>query len=233
MSEITGSIEVADLSASVALRQYAGMQQLRGKSITDTMRKVMRYWVSFAIAKIKPGDAEKINREMQNIVTNYSRLGRRRSKAADAWKGTYAAMLVAVLNWRGARKMKGAGFYSRARMFASRRVFSANLHKAGMRPAMMRLRANINAAGKLPNYGKEPPGGFEQKTLDRVAEILVENWAKAGSKRSVGIAALHGDAFNAALPEVEAMLTEFFAKDITEVAEKLGLTVQEAMQRAA
>lgn len=220
---IQGSVQFYDMSASEALRKYAGMQALRGKSMAETMKKVMKFWVSFAIAKVPKGDAEKIMRDMQTIVTNYSRLGTRRGKTADAWRGTYAAMLVAMLNWQGARKLKGAAFYAKARMFANRRRFAANLHRSGMRPAMMRLRAKMTSAGRLPQF-KNQPGGYVERVGDRVVDILVENWAKAGSKRSGGITKLAPHAFTDALAEVDAMLAEFFLQDVKKWADKVGLT---------
>lgn len=218
-----GRISITDLSASDALMRYAGIEALRGKNMAETMQKIMRFWVSFAIKKIPPGSEDKIWKDMTAIVTNYARLGTKRSKTADAWRGTYAAMIVAKLNWQGARTLRGAAFYGKARLFANRRKFAANLHRSGMRPAIMQLRGRMGSIGRMKKF-KNQPGGYTEKVQDRVVDILVENWAAAGSPGSVGITGLAGGAFETALAEVETMLADFFIKDTKKWAEKVGLT---------
>jgi len=227
---MTGSVHFTDLSASKALMEYAGLEALRGKTMLDTMKKIMGFWVDFATKKIKKGNPDKIYADMQEIVTNYSRLSSRRGKTADAWRGTYAAMLVAMLNWQGARNLKGAAFYAKARMFANRRRLAANLHRSGMRPAMMALRQRMSGIGKAAEIGKLPnfktaPGGYIDSVKASVVDILVENWARAGSPKSVGITGLAPNAFGEALVQVEALLADYFKKDIMEGARRVGLTV--------
>lgn len=219
---MTGSVHFTDLGASKALMEYAGLQALRGKTMADTMKKVMRFWVDFATQKVPKGDPAKIYADMQSIVSNYSRLGTKRGKTADAWRGTYAAMLVAMLDWQGARKLRGAAFYAKARMFASRRRFAANLHRSGMRPAFMKLRGKMASAGRLPAF-KNQPGGYIESVKDKVVDLLVENWAIAGSPKSKGITGLAPNAFGQALIQVEMLLADYFQKDVKQWAEKVGL----------
>lgn len=234
---ITGSVQITDMSANEALRKYAGIQKLMGRTMAQTMRNVMRFWVSFATAKIKPGNREKLMQLMTSIVSNYSRVsagatgtystlrGRKvkRNKRVDQWRGTYAAMLVAALNYKKARNMGYDQFYQTVGLFVRRRGYALNLHKSGMRPAIMRLRAKMTEGGRLPKF-KNAPGGYTEKVKEKVIDILVENWAKAHGDKSIGVAGKDPAAFEQALPEVFKLIEEFTAKDIKQWAEENGLT---------
>ncbi len=225
---MTGTIKFTDLSASDALRRYAGAEAFRGKGMAETMKKVMRFWVDFATAKIPKGDPAKIESDLKSLVAGYSRLGTRRGKAADAWRGTYASRIVAMIDWQGARKLKGAAFYAAVRRFVARRKFASNLHRSGMRPAFLALRNRMSRAGRLPQF-KDQPGGYVDRVKDQVVEILVENWARAGGPKSDGIGGTiagknTGEAFNEALGQVEILLAKFLQEDVKKWAEKNGLT---------
>ena len=225
---MTGTIKFTDLSASDALRRYAGAEAFRGKGMAKTIKKVMRFWVDFATAKIPKGDQAKVESDLKSLVAGYSRLGTRRGKAADAWRGTYASRIVAMIDWQGARKLKGAAFYAAVRRFVAKRKFASNLHRSGMRPAFLALRGKISKAGRLPQFASQP-GSYSDQIKEAVTEILVENWARAGGPKSEGVGGTiagknTGEAFNEALPQVEALLTKFLQEDIKKQAEKVGLT---------
>jgi len=225
---MTGSVHITDLSASDALRRYAGAEAFRGKGMAETMKKVMRFWVDFATAKIPKGDPAKVESDLKAVVAGYSRLGGKRGKAADAWRGTYASRIVAMIDWQGARKLKGAAFYAAVRRFVAKRKFASNLHRSGMRPAFLALRGKIAKAGRLPQFQNQP-GGYSDSVKEAITEILVENWARAGGPKSVGITGPiagknTGEAFAEAIAQVDALLTKFLEEDIRKQAERAGFT---------
>lgn len=224
---MTGTIKFTDLSASESLRKYAGAEAFRGKGMAETMKKVMRFWVDFATAKIPKGDAAKVENDLKSLVAGYSRIGTRRGKAADAWRGTYAARIVAMIDWQNARKLKGAAFYAAVRRFVAKRKFASNLHRSGMRPAFLALRGKISKAGRLPQFASQP-GSYSDQIKEAVTEILVENWARAGGPKSEGITGTInkkyvGGAFEEALAQVESYFLGLYEKDIKTIAEKVGL----------
>ena len=225
---MTGAIHITDLSAIDTLRRYAGAEAFRGKGMAETMKKVMRFWVDFATEKIPKGNAAKVESDLRGVLTNYSRLKSNKSKAANEWRGTYAARIVAMIDYQGARKLKGAAFYAKVRLFVRRRKFAVNLHRSGMRPAFMALRNRMARAGRLPQF-KDQPGGYIERVKDQVVEILVENWARAGGPKADGIGGTiagknTGEAFNEALGQVEILLADFLQQDVKKWAEKNGLT---------
>ena len=229
---MTGTIHITDLSASDALRKYAGAEAFRGKGMADTLRKVMRFWVSFAASKIPKGNQEKILSDLRSLANTYSRIGKKRGKTADAWRGTIAAKAIAVIDWEGARKLTGAAFYAKARQFAAKRRFAANFHRAGFLPAFRKLKGRQGDVGRLPQFTNSPgqPGGIDENLTNTIADILVENWARSGGKKSSGMGDVingvdTGAAFSAAFQQVEALLLKYYDEDIKKQAEKVGLTV--------
>lgn len=244
---MTGEIKMVDMSASLALTRYAGIEALRGKTMAETMKKVMRFWVDFAVKKVPKGDRGKIMRELSQVVTSYSKISssmtgvstnlktRKTKRAAhvDRWKGTYASIIVAKLNYN---KAKGSGwdhFYKSVALFVRRRLFASNLHRSGFRPAFMRLRGKMSSLGRDPKM-RSDAGGYIDSVKERVVEILVENWASAREDwepgvpkkhKPDGISKLAPNAFNEALVQVEAMLTDFFYKDVKKLAKEVGFDV--------
>lgn len=224
-------LRVKDVSALDALRRYATAQGLRGKDIIDVVRKAMKYWVSFSIAKIPKGDPQKIRAHLTQIVSTYSKLSARNARNAnrtsDKWRGTLAVQLVFKLNWQDAR-LAGAfgdieGSYRKAALFTSRRVFAAGLHRSGLREAVLKLRAG-SGAGRLPKF-KNQPGAYAEKLADNVTSILVESWAKAAGSHAKDPTQLYPNAFTQALPEVERLIAGFLEKDMKTAAAKQGFTV--------
>ncbi len=58
------------LDPSAAFRafdEWASMQKVRGKSAEDVLRRLMRFWISFAIAKIEAGEAAKIRADLMKM----------------------------------------------------------------------------------------------------------------------------------------------------------------------
>lgn len=219
---------VRDTDSMSAFNAWAQSAAIRGKPIEDSMRKACKYWVSFAMAKIPKTSRQKITGDLTRIITTYSKLpaaGKKRksSKAADAMRGTLAATLVRVLNWRGAadKSLKGTAFYSKARAFVGTSASSANFHRAGLTPSLLALKGSRSGLPRL----KSPPGSHAEKVQEIAASILMENYALAKSKGSAGIAKLAPDAFDKAIQEVDAMLAKFLQQDNEKAAAKAGFTV--------
>lgn len=228
----------ADLSGGLeAFDRWAIARGLRGKDIFDTAAKVMRYWVSFALAKVPRGDAARIHAGLMQTARNYvaaTRQSRTRSKAkvSNTYRGTVAAAIVAALDYKGARTARGAGFYRIVGQFDRARQFSANHHRAGFLPAFSVLPAGgaqpVDSRG--PRYAS-PAGSIEHHLTDDLASILVENFASQSGDhpfrtRPAGIAGLAEHAFDDALQEVFAMIAGFLRRDMEKAAASAGFTVQ-------
>lgn len=237
MNAMEGKLLMADMSASDALMRYAGAEAMRGKTMQETLKKIMRYWVAFAMAKIDKGKSAKIRADLSAVVSAYSsvassRTGQssnlrtrrvKRAKAVDKWKGTLAAKVVGLLDYKNARGSGFAAYYAAVGKFVSASAFSANLLRAGFRPAYQVLKA-MPGAGRMPKF-KAGAGRIKLQLADSVADILVENWAHGNSPRSKGIAEIAPTAFSIAFREVEIKMTEFYLKDIKKAAKESGLTV--------
>lgn len=225
---------VTDTSAMSALAKYAAKEELRGKGMMDTARKVFRFLASFALAKIPNGDPKKI-RDSLTRITMYSSIATRRTyntsrsirtrrnKTSDALRGSLAAKVVWTMNYLGARDVKGPAFYRLVRKFVNSRAFAARLHRAGMSPAMAGTKATVRG-GKLPRF-KHMPGSYNEVLADDMAKILAENWASAHGPHAKGIVGLASFAFDAALPEVDRLLAGYLQKDMVKAAAAAGFDV--------
>jgi hypothetical protein len=231
MSEPHNLFVVTDTSAVDALRRYAVAQGLRGKDLIDTLRKAMKFVVSFSLAKIPKGDPAKIRAHLTQIVSTYSKLESRnvrsKARAANQWRGTLAVKIIFKLNWQNVRLDAGFGdieaAYKKAALFTKNRVFAAGLHRSGLREAVLRLRAGAGA-GRLPKF-KDQPGRYDEQLTENVTSILVENWARAAGKNAKDPTQLYPDVFERALPEVETLLLGFLEKDMKTAALKEGFAV--------
>jgi hypothetical protein len=241
-------VKIIDLNLIQAFDQWAVQRGMRGRDSADTIAKVMRYWVSFAMAKVPRGDAAKIRQDLRRIITTYSNLRAiagpktnlrtrktTRDARADQLRGSMAAAIVAILNYRGARdlaKARSPQFYAKVNQFINARAHSANHHRSGFLPAINVLgrgtgkgTANSAAvAGRLPKY-QHPPGAVAHKFTDQLASILVENFASAAGPHAAGITGLAGGAFDAGLTEVIAMIGNFLRDDLLKSAQAAGFAV--------
>lgn len=262
MSDTAGQplVKIIDLNLIQAFDQWAMQRGMRGRDIADTIAKVMRYWVSFAMAKVPRGDAAQIRQDLKRIITTYSDIRRiagprtnlrtrktTRDARADQLRGTMAAAIVVILNYKGARdlaKARSPQFYRKVNQYINARAFSANHHRSGFMPAINVLgrgtgkgTANTaEVAGRLPKY-QHPPGLVAHKFTDDLASILVENFASASANQPFrapdGITGLAGGAFDSALAEVIRMIGEFLRADLEKAAQKAGFTVTPPPQAAA
>lgn len=236
-----------DLSLNAALANYARLRQGRGRDLQDTLRLVMKYWVSFAMSKIPKGDKNKVQQGLMTLTQKYSRVSARarssvRSGArGNKYRGTIAAAVVAMLNYRGARLKAAFGnddaFYGDVASYVNARKYSVNLHAiGGFSPALAvigryRTRADSSiGTGSGPKYGT-PPGLIEEQLTGDLAEILVENYASAatkpGSPAPLGVGGLPGGntAFSESLPQIIKLFTQFASQDEMKLLKAAGFPV--------
>lgn len=232
---MTSKVKVID-TLTPALAKYAALQTATGKTELEAMEKIMMYIIDFAANKIPKGNKEKLMGLMTRFLTTRKTTRRREAigpgkrgsnkpiETANKWRGTYAARIVWLSNYKNARKLPAAQFYNLVNLFVNRRVFALNLHRSGLYPAMKSLKSRMRNAGKLPDYKTGQPGKYEQSVKKGVATMLAENWASA--RNGDGIAKLKPDAFELALPQVEKMLTDWYNTDIKKYGAAAGLKVK-------
>jgi len=230
------AITVTDVSALTSLQSWVQQRALRGKSLEDSLQKIMRYWVEAALNNIPKGDRQKIETYLKTQVAASSSLasaaargpaattksGQRAAARANALRGTIAARIVAALNIYQARHLKAAAFYAAVNKWISRRIFSANLHRAGLLPARRLLRLSDNA-GRMPRL-TNIPGSITSTFTDDLAQIAVENWAS--SHGGDGIAALAPNAFEAALTQTDNRIAGWMQEKLEASARAAGLEVR-------
>lgn len=220
---------VTDISLIQALEAYAAYQEhVRGKSRQQILRKVMSFWVDFALAKIPKGDSAVIREKLMRVITTFSKSKRKfKGKRANEYKGTLAAAIVGSLNYRGARNnqlARSTKFYADVQAFVNARAFSANSHRAALRPARTALRSP-GAGMERRDYRKHASGNY----LEEATHILVENFSSArdipGRPPALGITGLAPGAFADALPQVIDQFIKFLAADVADNARKFGFRV--------
>jgi hypothetical protein len=226
---------VVDLSVDSAIQKYAQHRLFKGKAVIDSQRKIMRYWVHFGIKKIPKGDRRKIIAQLSAVVTQYSRLSSMRqglksnlrtrklvrNASADKWRGTLAAKLVAIMaNSKGSMK-KGSSL-GRDK-FVANKAWSANLHKAGLAPAI--AGAGVKYSGRLPKL-KTPAGSYQETILGSTASILAENFASSNGSRAAGVEGLAPGAFSDALGEVQKQVVRWLEQDLKAAAKETGFSLK-------
>lgn len=172
---VTFDISADDLGP--AFKAWAeNLALARGKTTQEVVNRVMRYWVSFAMAKIPEGDKGKVERQLMALTREYSRVvagqtgsysnvrSRKRKRAAksammDRYRGTVAAAMVAILNWDGARDKARAGdragFYGTVGRFIAARKWAVNLHRVGgFIPALNVLARGHGSDARKRGFGK-------------------------------------------------------------------------------
>lgn len=239
---LRGSLTLNPAATFRAFDEWAALQRIRGKSEHEILRRVMRFWISFAIAKIDAGDAGKIRTDLMKMRRNYHPPARGiKGAVADKYRGTLAAFIVQKLNWKGANTAKkkngDPAFYGKVGQFINARVFSRNLHKAGFRPTLAALRAKPPAGARLPNYAKMP-GSYNETVNDWAAELIAENFATAAKRPGntaapLGISGLAPNCLSDAEPDVARQLEKWLADDLAAAARAAGFTPTRTINLAA
>jgi hypothetical protein len=237
-------LKIVDSSAISNLSVFGASRQISGRHFHQTARYAMRLWVSFALNKIAAADPAKIRTSLSKVVTAYTvvrtaAVGSRtnlksrktsRVKAADQWRGTLAAKIVGMLNYKGARRMDRSQFYRTVGKWVRGRVFGARIHRAGMGPAMDATADAGRVKGdrrRLPRYRRQP-GSYEQRLKADTADILVENFASAFGPRAKGIAGIAPEAFSSSAAEVDRLLGIYAERNLREAARSAGYTARAA-----
>jgi len=231
----TGNLfTITDTSALTALPRYAVAQGLRGKDLMQTVRKVMKFFVSYGVAKNPKGDPEKIRANLTRIVRTHEKLGslnvRGKNRVSNQWRGTMAARVIFKLDWQGARVDAGfgdiEGYYRKAALFYNRRRFASGFHRSGFREAIMRLRAG-SGVGRLPKFQRQP-GLYDEQLSENLTSILAESWARGAGKDAKDPTQFYPDVFELAMPEVDRKFGEFLEQDMQAAAVREGFTVNQA-----
>ncbi len=225
---MVSTLTVDPSTAFAAFTRWAELQRIRGKSTEQILRKVMQYWISYAIAKIPVAEPGKIEANLtRQITAGPARPGarsRRTTARADKWRGTLAAAIVAALDYRGARALRGAAFYRRVAAFVSARKYAARHHKAGFLPAIQALRVPA-PGGRLPRYSR-PPGAYQESISTLAAILIAENFAKAatrpGRPAPKGIQGIAPTALSAAETEVARTLHRWLVADLMAAGRRAG-----------
>lgn len=224
----SASLQIDPSLAFRAFSEWAELQKARRKGPQDVLKKVMRFWISFAIQKIEAGDAGTIRSDLMKLRRGYvpPKAGIR-GAIADKYRGTMAAMIVQRLNWKGANQAKnkrgGSAFYGKVGQFINARVFSRNLHKSGFKPTLAALRAP--AGERLPKYGKMP-GSYKEDAKEWAAQLIAENFASSAkrpgnTREPDGIEGVAPDCLSLAEDDVARLLEKWLAEDLEAAAKKL------------
>lgn len=214
-------LQFTDLSLQHSLSRYAAARRHRGGTDQSTLRKVMREWLFEAWERIPEGNKPGIRANLMRIITTYARATKgRKSKAQDEMKGTLAAKVIWMLDYKGARKLKGAAFYRMAKRFLNMRMFSANMHRAGLFKGFDLVHGRPPGRSG-PKYKKHPIGDANESIGNQVSEILVENWASA--KNGWGIAGIAGGAFEDSAAAIAEKFRRYAIADELQNAQKHGV----------
>lgn len=239
------SLTLNPKAAFAAFDEYARLQQIRGKTAEQTLKKVMRFWISFAMNKIDKADSKEIEANLMRLTARSSKLMVRSRKSmraktqnrfgrvADKYRGTLAAAIVAILGWGGvknASSMKGrkrvvgdgALFYQMVPKFISARKYAAGVHRAGFNPAVTALR--ITGTGKTPKY-KRVPGTYTEDIKETAATLVAENFASAASfpgRPAKGITGIAPTVLKDAEADMAKELARWLEMDLRAAAERAG-----------
>lgn len=226
---------VTDESAIHALHAYAGAQELRGRGQTHTLRRLAKYLVSFALARIPKGDAGKVRDYLRRQVASVqaappaaapgaSKAARARAARADALRNTVAARIVRALDIYGAKGLKGDAFYARVNRFIMRRVAGVNVHRASLLEARKALKVGAAAVPRLRGH---TPGDYREQLVEGAAQILIDAWGSARPNKAnphpKGMAGTSPGAFSGALADLIARVEQWTAEAAEKAARRLGL----------
>ena len=193
----------------------------RGRSEMHTLQRMMKYWVSYAMAKVKRADKQEIRiylmGKMKGASSSWPKTGRRAAKRKEELRNTRAIATVVKINYKGlGRAARGDDLYKLAAKYVNARVYAAGHHRAGFIPALTVLKEPQGE--KLPVYRRGLAGRIDFSTKDDEMTIIVENWAKV-------IAELAPNAFEQATAELEATLAKFLQADQISAMKAAGLQI--------
>ena len=228
---------------------------LKGADPRKTVNKAAGYIASFAVAsgtagKIPIANAAQIlvnlraqvNRSSKLFVTRTStsktgrvrrtrRRVRRTSAMANEWRGTLAAVIVASINYGGARKLSNAyhkmvrkglagsasrkaataaQFYRLVARFAKKRATSAGFLRSGLFPALRHFKAQVLDAARMRGF-KFPPGTASLVQSETKITAAMEDAAP-------GISKMAPDALRRSEHQVAELFQKWLREDLAQAA---------------
>jgi hypothetical protein len=217
---------VIDRSAVDAINRYAMHRAFQGKALIDTFRKIMKFWVHFAIGKIPRGNREKIISNLMQVVVGYTRLSVANKGIKSSLRSRKVVRKVSTNRFRGTladrlarQRSARTGKPLSPSRFVSGKAWSAGLHRAGLAPAI--AGAGVPYRARLPKL-KNPAGSYEEKIMTNTVSITALNFASSNGSRAAGIEGLAPSAFSAAQNEVYAQVNKWLTIDIRNAAKDVG-----------
>jgi len=211
------SLVTVDLQFLEGLTTYIAQQKSdRGRSESATLARLMRYWVSYAMADVPRADATAIRLYLQGrtAVTASARTRRKRSAQRQLLQNTLALAIVVKTNYKGkGRSARGMDLLKLTNQYINARAFAAGVHRSGFLPALQLLRAP--AGQRLPKY-KHIPGSVSLIADQEKFGITVTNFAKI-------IATLAPGAFEKATKNLENNMLQWTRQDQTAALRAAGL----------
>jgi hypothetical protein len=217
------ALVTVELDFLQGLTTYLAQQKAdRGRSEAATLQRLMKYWVSYAMADVPRADAAAIRLYLlgKTALTGPApaRTRRKRSAQRQRLQQTIAMAIVIKTNYKGeegrkASDINGIALLNLVNKYINARAFSAGLHRAGFLPALQLLRAP--AGERLPKY-KHIPGSVAIIDEPETFGITVENFAKI-------IATLAPNAFQKATRNLETNLLQWTRENQTTGLRTAGL----------
>lgn len=164
-----------------------------------------------ALATIKPKRAPRVRA-----------LKGRSAARQETLKNTLAGAIAYAWNYRGIRNLPLAAAYAVIERLISARTNSVGYHKFGYVPALRRLKGSANNANLSQFQGRgrftrnSPPGLVAPAEPDTATPIVeVTNFARA-------IVEMNGNAPEATIPEVLALLQKFTTENLNATQQRLS-----------
>jgi len=207
-----------DLQFVEGLTAYLAQQRAdRGRTEAATLQRLMKYWVSYAMADVPRADAAAIRLYLLGktaLTGTPARTRRKRSAQRQLLQQTIALAIVVKSNYKGkGRTARGMELLKLTNAYINARTFAAGVHRSGFLPALQLLRAP--AGQRLPKY-KHIPGTVQVIDEPETFGITVENFAKI-------IATLAPRAFEKATRNLETNLLQWTRENQTTALRHAGL----------
>lgn len=215
---MSASITV-DLNFLQGLTTYIAQQRAdRGRNEVATLQRLMKYWVSYAMADVPRAEASAIRLYLlgKTALTGAApaRTRRKRGAQRQLLQNTIALAIVVKTNYKGrGRTARGLDLLKLTNKFINARTFAAGVHRSGFLPALKFLRAPVGE--RLPKY-RHIPGKVTPIDGPETTGITVENFAKV-------ISTLAPRAFEKASRNLETNLVQWVRQNEAEARRRAGL----------
>ncbi len=176
---------------SPTLQRYAASRRGGPDAVRKAVLKAAQYTVSYAMQRIPRADKAKIRADLMAPARNarfdvkVQKLtpgGKEsRAKRYQELKGTLAAYLVWLTNYKNARQMEGAAFWGTVGKYVANRQRAAGHHRSGMIPALkaFKVARGLADASQLPRWQHMPGSASITPEGADVAVANMANFAKA------------------------------------------------------